>query len=540
MPGPVADPAVLASFLPAGLAWWAGLPLVGVAFGVGWLVTAVAARMAFAARAWRALAEDAPWCERTRIGHPTRIVATFTPFLAGGVFAGVLSVVLGPAAALPRPALVGLAGFAGYAGGLVASLRWQRRLTGERMGLLAALGGAVGSVLVLAPIWVALAAMLLLVRAEWSLATFTGLAIGVAGTLAGGVWAGVPLARLLGLLRPASPRVAAAVARAAQATGVEPAAVFELGLPVANAAALPIPRWLFFTRRAVEGLSDAQIEAIAAHELGHVSEPAAVKATRVAGSLALLPVGAAIALIERFGPLYGLAAAYAGALAVALPVLLVRRRMEDRADAVAHGHEGEPGVYARALERLYRLNHMPAVGWRKRGVHAHLYDRLVAAGVEPGYPRPAPPSGVRLGAGIGSGALLLMATLPFLVVPRITLYALGLDVETRALASVALVGGTGHDFQNLGHLLAAEGRFADGAAALAVAEDLEPWRYDVTARRALYLASAGRCAEARGALATARAVARAQGVGDQDPCECLDDARLGVEACDVTAALDPR
>jgi hypothetical protein len=66
--------------------------------------------------------------------------------------------------------------------------------------------------------------------------------------------------------------------------------------------------------------------------------------------------------------------------------------MEERADKAGKAHEGEPGVYARALEKLYRSNLMPAVMRQKRAVHPHLYDRMLEAGVTPEFPRPKPPS----------------------------------------------------------------------------------------------------------------------------------------------------
>jgi hypothetical protein len=65
--------------------------------------------------------------------------------------------------------------------------------------------------------------------------------------------------------------------------------------------------------------------------------------------------------------------------------------MEKRADAMAFQEQAKEGVYARALEQLYRANQMPAVNAKNKQTHPHLYDRLVAAGVAPDYPRPAKP-----------------------------------------------------------------------------------------------------------------------------------------------------
>ena len=89
--------------------------------------------------------------------------------------------------------------------------------------------------------------------------------------------------------------------------------------------------------------------------------------------------------------LSGLVAIAAGIVLWSAGTNWFSRRMERRADAVASTHQVETGVYARALEKLYCENQMPAVNATKRMTHPHLYDRLLAAGVTPEYPRPAPP-----------------------------------------------------------------------------------------------------------------------------------------------------
>ncbi len=71
-------------------------------------------------------------------------------------------------------------------------------------------------------------------------------------------------------------------------------------------------------------------------------------------------------------------------------------RMEIRADAMARQPETAAGTYARALAKIYEANLVPVVLGAKRRTHPELYDRLVAAGVTPEYPRPeAPPGGPR-------------------------------------------------------------------------------------------------------------------------------------------------
>jgi hypothetical protein len=83
--------------------------------------------------------------------------------------------------------------------------------------------------------------------------------------------------------------------------------------------------------------------------------------------------------------------AYAGTLPTDREVFpRISRKLETRADDMATANEGDAGTYARALTRLYADNLLPAVTAKERATHPHLYDRLLAAGVTPDFPRPAP------------------------------------------------------------------------------------------------------------------------------------------------------
>jgi len=75
-----------------------------------------------------------------------------------------------------------------------------------------------------------------------------------------------------------------------------------------------------------------------------------------------------------------------------------------RADHIANSNELDPGTYARALERIYEDNLLPAVNAKDRATHPHLYDRLLAAGVTPQFPRPDATQGIAL-----HGLVFLMA-----------------------------------------------------------------------------------------------------------------------------------
>jgi Zn-dependent protease with chaperone function len=211
----------------------------------------------------------------------------------------------------------------------------------------------------------------------------------------GVVGGGLLLLRLLGLMGPASPRLATIVAEAAGRTGIEPRAAYELKSIAANAFALPLWHRVIFTDKALQELTDEQLVTICVHELAHLAEPRATTTLRVvSGMFVFLPLIVVRPVIGSFG-FSGFSLLVAGALVTFLVARRVARGMEVRADTSAKAHQREEGTYARALERLYEVNLIPAVQWQKRRTHPHLYDRLLAAGVTPTYPRPAPPSRAR-------------------------------------------------------------------------------------------------------------------------------------------------
>ena len=70
---------------------------------------------------------------------------------------------------------------------------------------------------------------------------------------------------------------------------------------------------------------------------------------------------------------------------------------------MAKTNEGDAGTYARALTRLYEDNLSPAVNAKKMATHPHLYDRLLAAGVTPDFPRPAAPAAMAVTGSVFAG-----------------------------------------------------------------------------------------------------------------------------------------
>jgi Zn-dependent protease with chaperone function len=215
----------------------------------------------------------------------------------------------------------------------------------------------------------------------------------------------VRLLQWLRLLRPASPRVQAIVDECSARLGVDVRAAWELRLPQANAVAFVATREVAFTPKLVALASDAELRTVCAHELGHIGETKWTRFGRVIGSLMFFPLVFLQPAIARFGP------SAAPALMAAVFVIIVLRArlgraMEKRADRIAIESAEEKAVYARVLEKIYRANQIPAVLARSRlRPHPDLYDRMLAAGVTPDYPRPQPPPRMRW----SSLALLLIA-----------------------------------------------------------------------------------------------------------------------------------
>ncbi|RIL05696.1 MAG: hypothetical protein DCC71_09355 [Proteobacteria bacterium] len=501
-----------------------GVPFVPVAFAIGAFVTAAASRAALPRV--RGLAQ-AHWTERARASHPARWVGGAASLSVAMSIATLAALRAGPLAPVPAWGLALAAGLAAYAGGMLVVARLERRVglahgspfvfALQRLAMLA----------VLFPQIAVLVALLVSVGAPFDARDLVAGCGGIALYALLSITGGLPLAAACGALRPASPRLAAAVARAAARTGVAPRAVCEIALPIANAFALPLAGALVFTRRCVDALGDAELEAIACHELGHLGEPRRVQVVRVLGSLALLPLGFSTALIGVLGVPLGLGCAYVAMLAIAIPAGRTSRRMEERADRVAHAHAEDPIAYARALERLHECGLVPAVGWTNGGTHPHLYDRMTAAGSAPDYPRPAPPSRLRALAGALAGIAALAASALPLSDPAGAPFG---TREQRALLAVALFGGSQRDFFELA-LPRADLRPAEAVSLLEAALALEPDDHSARALLARALVARGRCDAARAALDASVAVLRENGSGHASGCPWIADAAARVERC---------
>jgi Zn-dependent protease with chaperone function len=220
---------------------------------------------------------------------------------------------------------------------------------------------------------------------------------------------GLRIAHRIGLLRPASSKLSAVLQRLDERTSIRNIRAYELPSLHAAAFAWPTISSVIVTDRALDVLNETELEAICAHEAGHLTEPESIKAARSASVVWLLPLVAAKPLIVSCGIAFYLA----------LLVVIVwfrhyahewSKRLEKRADAIALENESEAGAYAHALARIHEANLLPVVMPGAGSTHPHLYDRLVVAGVQPDYPRPKPPSRTR-----GAIAVLLSLSLAALL-----------------------------------------------------------------------------------------------------------------------------
>ena len=233
--------------------------------------------------------------------------------------------------------------------------------------------------------------------------------IGVQLVFSFGLW--LRFLRFVHLLHRPSERLARIVSETSVRGGIPVRHVWELTSAVSQAGVLLATRTLFFTRPLLERLTDAEIESICLHELAHLTEPRSVFWLRELAQFSRVPLLFALPVAAHFGAnaAFGMIA-----LVVCAPFALirVRRRMEQRADRLAVAATADPVVYARALEKIYEANQMPAVvGGLARGVHPSLYDRMVAAGVTPDYPRPAKPKRFHWTTGV----LLILVAMAFVV-----------------------------------------------------------------------------------------------------------------------------
>lgn len=253
-------------------------------------------------------------------------------------------------------------------------------------------------------LWIVLAAVALAMPSTFG---WPALALGVAMLALQLSWARsgwLRFGRLLGLFVPAPERLQHIVDTVSARTGVQCRAVWVMRIGTCQALALPLSRELVFSDRLIEAMPDEEIAAICAHELGHLTESRVTLCLRLVRATSVLPWIYLIPLLHTLG-----------AIGLYIPLLLMVlvprltaslvRRLETCADNMATANESVTGAYARALLRLSEDNLTPVVFPGKGVTHPHTYDRVLAAGVTPDFPRPKAPATMSWHGFILSGIL---------------------------------------------------------------------------------------------------------------------------------------
>jgi Zn-dependent protease with chaperone function len=489
---------------------WAGLAtMLASVYCLAWLVTWLGMRVAL--RLWRQYRGDF-WPEAARLAWPVRRLGRMSLIV---VMIPLLIVVRRDswhAEILPPIVTNSLAFTAAWLGQIQGTISWGRKVNPAwALTPRAARGGWALSLSTIGPIVLAGFLVYGLGRGRGPVATF---AIIVAETIALGAffaWGWSSLMRWTGIIRTASDRLQSIATQVGEFFVFRPREVVEVALPMANAFAFIQSGTLGVTDAALATLDDDELAAVCVHEMAHLTEPRWVRAIRLSfwfffGLGLGLPIAAPLVhqplrhnlewLVLLSGPV------------LILWALIVHahlgRRMEIRADAAVRRLESAPGTYARALERIYAANLIPVVHGMKRQTHPELYDRLVAAGAPPPYPRPSAPSRERFYRGLLIEIIVAIVGILGLICLAVPLPNLVLDPQSAASWTIGAVGGT---FDEACLLARAAHDRGDGPSELEfyrAAWALDASRDYAPAMLAGRLADQGRCAEARAYWAEAQ------------------------------------
>ena len=337
---------------------------------------------------------DLPWWERARRTYPARLAPSITIFVLTQVLMPVQALYFGTIGIPALPIYWVIAGtLAAILAASAVAIFMAWLASPRRWPLWKWFAGFVSAVHIRFPntiIYAALIPALYLLPHNLS-AVFFVLCIG-AVAMAVAAWGGsMWIARILGLARPALPRAEPAADWAAERVGVRASAVFELIWPAVRVDSFVFSRYLIFTDAAATLLTDDELFALAVREMTSFQHPRLFGTLRVLDTVLIyfiLTCTAIGATIGGHALLIGTLIGFSGAM-------LMRpfyRRAQLKADALAATAAIDATSALRALERQFELNLQPMVAITNRSKDAHLYDRMVAAGIPPSYPRPAKPS----------------------------------------------------------------------------------------------------------------------------------------------------
>jgi Zn-dependent protease with chaperone function len=508
------------------LVCWIGWLSLLVDAAVAFALSAFAAQLGVLCAAWprRRLLEGS-WIERARHAYPVRRVSRlgFALPLAAGVeiYWAARPRALGPPAWLAAAFAV----IAAYAAALLVFGRAERRILGMREPLPGWWRRFAAHSLALRPFWLIVLPIALAMPPRLGGTAALLVAFAALGLYRCTCGDGLRLAARLGLVAPGPARLVSLVARVGERMGrARPAPSYVMPSLYVGAFALPAMGAVVVTNRLLDTLDDQGLEAILAHELGHLSESPRTVALRSAAVVPLLPIVALKAVAGAFGWWPALAGCLVVALFSRLQLRWVRR-LETRADTMARAQERTPGAYAGALARSYEANLIPVVARGSGATHPHLYDRLVAAGVPPSYPRPRPPSFARsFVALVVALSVAMLGWTGMLLGQAAVMRAASQESagEGAVLLSLALTGGDTWHLDRLGFLRGTSGDWPAAARLFHRASARDPEDGYAATMVAFALERAGQCPEAKqayGALGREQMRSRAEEAGVSEDLE---------------------
>jgi Zn-dependent protease with chaperone function len=351
---------------------------------------------------WRR-AKDQHWTERARVYHPVRVAAASNLWVLPAVLT--LSVYLLWPDKSPHWGFVLLAAAIGAVAGTIPMDREVFARISKTVMRRELLVGWIMRFLT----WSVFLWAIALMPEEFNAKAFMIAAVVVTLCIVWNHGGMMRVGRALGFFAPAPERLQNIVRDAAGGMAVSVKEVWLLRSGLAQALAVPATRTLLFTERLLELCPDEELKAICAHELGHLTEARADYLKRYVLWLMFLPWIFFKPMLHKFGLLGFLMLL---GITILGPVLFrkVSRKLEVRADQIAHASAPDGTTYARALLRLHEDNLLPAVHAKEQSTHPHLYDRLIAAGMTPDFPRPAAARSMAWHGTLFSALLGILAT----------------------------------------------------------------------------------------------------------------------------------
>lgn len=410
--------------------WITIIPILYLPFGVAlaaaitWISLSVSLRPL-----WKYTGEA--WYERARLAYPRHfafqlsLLAILWALLAAGADSG------GPAAYVPWTVLFVPTFILAVLASIYVAVKFESRVRGTHFRMRDSLNGNAVVWLMLRPHYIISIALALSLPAEFN-ARFIILLLAAGVLLVFSLRGGaLYFLRLLGMLHPASPRLLNVVEEVSQKTGVKFHRAFIVEAPSASAWVFPMSRIVVFTDKALLILDDEKIGAVCAHEVAHIAESRTAYAARLSSLFLLIPLACWRMITANFG-MEGWLVAYLIVIGCSRLFLSFARRMEARADAMGSNAEAVPGALARALEDIYRFNLIPAVIRASGQTHPALYDRMMALGVTPDFPRPEAPSRMAI---FTSSFLPVVLCVPFYFLFLLAPYRI-MDFSSKDLRSV--------------------------------------------------------------------------------------------------------